>query len=407
MSKNPRDLFLKRFEGRQVVKRIYGQSFYELNSTAILYFRYSKAHGQQFFFGVESDDVSRYKDNNLFVLFICENEDEIIVIPVEQFLEMVNGSDPISNQWKIIVSKKNNEYNLRVAGKGKYNVTGSINRFDFRPIEFRSESLPSEIKFSPLGIKKDKKPRQETEATTLSLEDRLVATSSDSKHPTLFEKTVTEAFGNLGFKVRHIGGAGKTDILIELPFRGIIDCKSSSDESLSQLNFSRLKRHKIENNASFLLVVGKGFDRAVVRDAVMEKCTLMPVKVLRRLTSITENCAVSPFDIEPLLKKGGLVSIEDCSALEQNILAVADRIESVMKVISMLDFKPRALKEIKGRLDYENEDELQEILSSLCSPVFSIAAKVDDNYFSRYSQTQSIEKLKQVFKGLISPSVKD
>lgn len=76
MSKNPKDSFLKRLEGRHFVKRVYGKSFYELNSTAILYFRYSKAHKNQFFFGVESDDLLNHKDKNLFILFICETEEK-------------------------------------------------------------------------------------------------------------------------------------------------------------------------------------------------------------------------------------------------------------------------------------------------------------------------------------------
>lgn len=60
-AKNPKDLFLKRFEDKHTVKRIYGQSFYELNSSAILYFRFSRAHKDRFFFGVESDDLLKQK----------------------------------------------------------------------------------------------------------------------------------------------------------------------------------------------------------------------------------------------------------------------------------------------------------------------------------------------------------
>src|SRR3990167_4366822 len=120
MSKNPKDLFLKRFEDKHTIKRIYGQSFYELNSTAILYFRFSKAHKNQFFFGVESDDLLNHKDKNLFILFICETDDKIVVIPIEDFLEMVKGTEPISNQWKVFITRQNCEYSFRVSGKGKY-----------------------------------------------------------------------------------------------------------------------------------------------------------------------------------------------------------------------------------------------------------------------------------------------
>lgn len=416
MPKNPKDSFLKRFEGRHSIKRVYGQSFYELNSTAILYFRYSKAHKNQFFFGVESDDVLRYKDNNLFILFICESEDEIVVLPVDDFLEMVEGTEPISNQWKVFIAKYKAEYTFRVAGKGKYDVTGNLNEFDFRPADFRTGSLPSVGRFTPLGRKSDQKPTLEQAPILSSLEERLVAGSSDSKRPALFERTVSEAFEKLGFRVKHIGGAGNTDVLIESPIRGIIDCKSTADDSLSQLNFSRLKRHKKENDATFLLVIGKDFNRAVVRDAAMEQCTLMPVEVLKEILRISDTYVVSPSEIEPLLKKEGLVSLEDCQGLKQTADNFRQKIESVIRVITALDFRPRALKEIKGRLDYEaeekrqnqiNETELSDILTLLCSPVLSLAVRTDINYSSKYSHNQSMERLKQIFRGLISPSAKE
>jgi hypothetical protein len=403
MPKNPKDSFLKRFQDRHTIRRVYGQSFYELNSTAILYFRFSRSHKNQFFFGVESDDVSRYKDSNLFILFICEIEDEIVVIPVEDFLEMVKGSDPISNQWKVFISKHNGEYSFRVAGKGKYDVSGNLNKFDFRPVEFRLGSLASLGRFTPLGRKRDQKKEAEGISVVASIQDRLIASSSDSRRPTLFEKTVSEAFEKLGFKAKHIGGAGNTDILIESPLRGIIDCKSTSDDSLSQLNFARLKRHKKENDASFLLVIAKGFDRAVVRDAALEQCTLMPVGVLREILQINDAWAVSPLDLEPLLKRENLVSSEDCRQLRGKVDASRKMIESIIRVITALDFKPRALKEIKGRLDYDDESELAEILSLLSSPLLLLSVKSDGNFSSRYSRPQAIHRLEQLLGSLISP----
>ena len=205
-------------------------------------------------------------------------------------------------------------------------------------------------------------------------------------------------------------------MLVEAPIRGIVDCKSTADDSLGSLNFARLKRHKKENEASFLVVVGKGFDRAVVRDAVMEQCTLMPVEVLKEILRISRTYTVSPFEIEYLLRKEGLVSLEDCQFLKRAADDFQNKTESVLRVIASLDFMPRALKEIKGRLDYEaeekgkpqiNEVELSEILVFLCSPVPSLATRIDGNYSLKYSQNQSVEKLKQIFRVLVSPSAKE
>ncbi len=416
MPKNPKDLFLKRFEDKHTVKRIYGQSFYELNSSAILYFRFSRAHKDHFFFGVESDDLLKQKDKNLFILFICESDDQIIVIPVEDFLDMVEGTKPISNQWKVLVSKHDSIYMLRISGKGKYDITNNLNKFDFRPKEFRTVILPSIGEFTPLGRKRDKKELSEEIQVTHQLEDRLVISCSDSKHPVVFEKTVSEAFGKLGFKVKHIGGSGNTDILVESPIRGIIDCKSTSCDSLTHINFARLKRHMKENEASFLLIISVGFDRAVVKDAEMEGCALMPVEVLKEVLILFRGYTFSPFEIEHLFKRAGLITLSDIEYLRMKGKDFREQINSILRVIKTLDFKPRDLKEIKGRLDYEaeqkklreiREEELKEILSVLSSPIFSIVKKSNGIFSSRYSHLQTVEKLKNTIKELLSPNEKE
>lgn len=413
MPKNPKDSFLKRFEDKHTVKRIYGQSFYELNSSAILYFRFSRAHKNQFFFGVESDDLLEYKEKNLFILFICESDEQIIVIPVEDFLDMIEGTEPISNQWKVLISKQNNTYILRISGKGKYDVSKNLNQFDFRSKELRSATLPSIGKFTPLRQTKEKKELTQEIQVAAQIEDRLVISSSDSKHPTIFEKTVSEVFEKLGFKVKHIGGAGNTDVLIESPIRGIIDCKSTSGDSLTHINFARLKRHKRENNASFLLVISTGFDRAVVRDAEMEECTLMPGEVLKEILILSRDYTFSPFEIERLFKKAGLITLSDIEYLRVKGKDFREQINSILRVIKTLDFKPRDLKEIKGRLDYEaeqkkqreiKEEEIKEILALLSSPIFSIVKKRGGAFSSLYSHLQTVEKLKNTLKELLSPN---
>lgn len=156
-----------------------------------------------------------------------------------------------------------------------------------------------------------------------------------------------------------------------------------------------------------MVVVSNGFDRAVVRDAVMEQCTLLPVALLSEILQINSVCAISPFELEPILKKENLVSSEDCRQLKEQADASRKMVESVIRVITALDFKSRALKEIEGRLDYEDEAELADILSLLSSPLLSIIVKADGNYSSRYSHAQSIERLKQLFSVLIWPSRKE
>lgn len=415
MPKNPKEAFLKRFEEKHIVRRLFGQSFYELNSTATLYFRYSKAHNDQYFFGVESDDVLKYKDKNLFILFICETDEQIAVVPIEDFLKMVEGTDPISNQWKVFITQKDNAFTLRISGKGKYDVTKNLNQFDFRPKEFRISQLPSLGSFIPIGRQKEKKLVEEKPIIVETLEDKLIVSSSDSKHPINFEKAVSEVFEKLGFKVKHIGGAGNTDILVESPMRGIIDCKSTTGK-LNHINIPRLKRHKKENDGSFLLVASVDFERAVIRDSEAEECTLLPVEVLKEILTLSRSYTFSPFDLEAILKKPGLVTQSDIEYLKLLGEKYRQQIDSVLRVIKTLDFKFREIKEIKGRLDYESEQkrqreiseqELKEILDLLTSPLFLIVDKKDGSYSSRYTHIQSVEKIKNTLKELLSPNSKE
>ncbi|MBM4054879.1 MAG: hypothetical protein FJ264_09480 [Planctomycetes bacterium] len=325
-------------------------------------------------------------------------------------------TEPISNQWKVFITRQNNEYSFRVSGKGKYDVSKNLNQFDFRPSEFRGGILPTLQKFTPLRQKRDKNEPVEQHQIIEQLEDRLLTSSSNSKSPIVFEKTVSEAFEKLGFKVRHIGGSGNTDILVESPIKGIIDCKSTTNSTLNHLNFSRLKRHKNENNATFLLVISKGFDPAVIKDAVLEQCTLMPVDALRDLIVLLKTFTISPYEIEPLLRKKGLINYADYDYLRKKESEFKEKINYIVRVITALDFKPRDLKEIKGRLDYESEakqlseikeEELHEILDFLSSPLISITQKNNGTFTSKYSHIQSLEKLKNILKVLLTPLTKE
>lgn len=256
---------------------------------------------------------------------------------------------------------------------------------------------------------------EEKPAIALSLEDRLVASSSDSKHPINFEKLVSEVFERLGFKVKHIGGAGNTDILVESPIKGIIDCKSTTGK-LNHINIPRLRRHQKENDSSFLLVVSVEFERAVIRDAEAEGCTLLSVEVLKDVLALSQSYTFSPFELLTLLKKPGLITSSDIEYLKLRQKEHRERIDSVLRVIKALDFKSRELKEVKGRLDYESEQkhqreiseqELVGILDLLSSPIFSIVDKQNGAYSSRYSNLQSVDRIKNLLKELLSPNSKE
>ena len=99
-------------------------------------------------------------------------------------------------------------------------------------------------------------------AEGLALE--IVAASTDSKNADRFEQAVTEAFGFLGFQARWLGGAGKTDVLVdapldpERPYRVAVDAKTTGSGTLSdhQVDWMTLIEHREKHQADYSMLVG-------------------------------------------------------------------------------------------------------------------------------------------------------
>jgi hypothetical protein len=88
-----------------------------------------------------------------------------------------------------------------------------------------------------------------------------------SDTPIRLEKAVAAAFAFLGFDARHIGGAGKTDVLLTLvmpggrPVRTIIDAKSARSGVVNEnaVSFDTLIEHKKHHDADFVGLIGPSF----------------------------------------------------------------------------------------------------------------------------------------------------
>ena len=76
------------------------------------------------------------------------------------------------------------------------------------------------------------KPGPGRDASAAELADRLVDASTDAANHSRFERVVSEAFDFLGFEAEHLGGSGKTDVLIKArlgrddTYRVAIDARS-------------------------------------------------------------------------------------------------------------------------------------------------------------------------------------
>jgi len=110
-----------------------------------------------------------------------------------------------------------------------------------------------------------------TEATTELGVEALVAeletASRDSANPDRFEKSCAEAFRALGVDAKHLGGPGRTDVLVtirsslKIVARAIVDAKSAAGQlNEGSVRFDALKEHATKHSATLMAVVAPGFD---------------------------------------------------------------------------------------------------------------------------------------------------
>jgi len=88
--------------------------------------------------------------------------------------------------------------------------------------------------------------------------------STDSKNPQRFELAVRAGFAFLGFDARQLGGAGKTDVLLNAPlgkglaYRVTVDAKTVGAGNLGdhQVDWLTLKDHRMKHQADYAILVG-------------------------------------------------------------------------------------------------------------------------------------------------------
>ncbi|MDP5227342.1 MULTISPECIES: hypothetical protein [Arthrobacter] len=104
---------------------------------------------------------------------------------------------------------------------------------------------------------------QELDALVNELEE----SSRDSAHPERFEKACAAAFLRLGVDAQHLGGAGRTDVVVtvrsglQVVARAIVDAKSSAGQlNENSVKFEVLKEHATKHKAGSIAVIAPTFD---------------------------------------------------------------------------------------------------------------------------------------------------
>jgi hypothetical protein len=418
---DPKRVLIDNLSKSYQVHSIRGEGTIALNSEAILYIRSCKNLGAtknllgKFWFGVTKSEYEKYLDQNSFVVCLCvfgPDEIDTLVFPFELFDEVKKEMKLVLGQWKFNLLKTNEKrYFLQISHKGKYDVTELLNYFDFSPREFRRAYVPSLGKFQPQAIREKATP---VSVKPMILEEELLMTAKDSSNPQNFELALGKFFTEIGLPCKRIGGSGETDILVLEPIRFIVDGKSTKADSKSRINFTRIKRHMKENGGEFMVIVSVGFDPAVIRDAEMEGATLIDIQTLIAILNIHKEHVLSPFDYIKIFRQPGVIGSESLELLREKVAYEEKMLNKSLIVLENLDFAPRNIDEIKGRIDLYCEQkraenigkgEVENLLILLSHDLLKIVEFEGGKYYLRYTPTSARERLKTVIRAFCVRSV--
>jgi hypothetical protein len=413
---NPKQELIEKLKEQFDIAPIRGSDIVGINSKAILYIRSSKNLGGtdeipgRFWFGITKSEYDKYISKNFFIICVCAmsyDKIEYVVFPADKFEVLKRDMELKSGQWKFnILITTDNRVLFQISKKGEYDITEFVDNFDFSPKEFRREFYPRIGKFE---ARKSVERLAEVEKRPVSLEDELIATSRESDKPKNFEKALEKMFKFLGFECERIGGPGETDVLVTRPKTFKVDGKSTKSEAKTAINFTRIKRHMAQNNAEYMIIISIGFDPAVCRDAELEGATLISINTLLDIIKLHRENVLSPYDYIEVFKKPGIIDKNKMVSLHEKASYRKALIEKSVILLKNMDFSPRSLDEIKGRVDFYSEqkkthvlrkNEIEKILAFLEHDILGIVNQKDNRYSLNYTPILAREKMKSIIKDL-------
>ncbi|MDZ8051745.1 MAG: HNH endonuclease [Aulosira sp. ZfuVER01] len=96
-------------------------SIYKLWNYQFVMPRYSQLSlpKQEFRFGITKGHFDKFKDDGLFILFICDTDEKIFVLPVKELLWLGDCPTVDGDQWKLHIKEKEEGFYLYKYGQGK------------------------------------------------------------------------------------------------------------------------------------------------------------------------------------------------------------------------------------------------------------------------------------------------
>ena len=269
------------------------------------------------------------------------------------------------------------------------------------------------------GAESDRSGSEPVEEQDAMLSDRtasvvreILDSSTDSKNSARFELAVRDAFRLLGFAAEHLGGPGKTDVLLDArlgrdaSYRVAIDAKTTSAASLPehQVDWDTLTDHRQKHQANYSMLVAPNPSPG----RLMDRAERHGVAVLsaEALAALCELHAAQPLGLSEyrsIFDQGGevdLSKIEERADAGSRQMALGKRLVDAIADLAQ-DLGPLTASKLQLTMyhqdpeDLPTEEEIEAVLASLVSPlVRAIEGQPSTGYVLASSPAVTAERLR-------------
>lgn len=226
------------------------------------------------------------------------------------------------------------------------------------------------------------------------LSTEILAASTDSKNPTRFELAVRDGFGFMGFVAEHLGGSGKTDVLLTAPlgrdsfYRVAVDTKTTASGSLgdSQVDWATLKEHRALHRADYsLLVAPMPTGKRLMDRAVEYSVCVLSADQLVDLFRTHAAGQLSLVEYERLLKIPGEVDLASVDERADQLVRIRNMAATICRLLPEKTDQhgPMSARDILLVLDDEadgvSESEIIGLLEMLSHPLIGAVHRIDQD----------------------------
>ncbi|WP_210611187.1 hypothetical protein [Priestia flexa] len=269
------------------------------------------------------------------------------------------------------------------------------------------------------GRKQDNEKEFKENIEMYTILNELRNASRDSTNPDRFELVLSKAFGILGFKSDWIGGAGKTDILVQaatspkFSYKVAVDAKTTYSGGITegQINFDTITDHRKKHNADYSVIVGREFQgERLIERAIKHNVGLLDIGSLEFLIKMHIEVPLKSDSYRRIFNQRGIVDIQLIEEDRRKIVRDGDLLQSIMKCLSEESEDPLTEGIMQPREIYlllKNEfkigpsptiEEIKQILEFLASPLIGCIGVTKEGYYAMGSLTDAAQKFEFYLK---------